>query len=585
MGHAHGVLDKDTHFIIDPATRAITTSSEKLHVMQFDHNSETLTFEMPRYIEGHDMSLCNRVEAHFLNIDPKTRDQISGHRVLEDFRISEEDVNKVVVSWTITKGATKIGGLLHFILKFKCMEGDVETYAWHTDFFKNYTVKGGLDAAALFESEYVDVIEQWKASVMQHFTDDLAAWKKEAQAEVKAEVSREIAVERERINNIVALKDGSTTGDAELQDVRVGFAGNKHRTAGEAIRSQIENIVENIDEIYRGENINVFWRYANDANKGQVYKNDTGELITTSGNYSHSGYIPVAPGQKVTVYAPEPNGNCITMVGAYFDCDKNLVHGMGYHPNYKSGEPIDVTIPDGVYYMGINYHLDYTKETAVIPHAALPWQLLGNEYAGKVWCCVGDSLTEANGRAEKHYFDYVAEKLGFTVLNYGVSGTGYKNGNFAKRISNITEEFDVMTIMGSFNDLDEEWEIGEVTDSGTNTLCGCMNVAIESFKTKYPTKKIGVITPTPWKLGVEYFGIITTAENMSAYVEALLNVAKRHRVPCLDLYHCSGLNPDNDTVLSEFYCENGTQDIGVHPNSEGHKFMAAAVREFIKTLI
>lgn len=75
-----------THiFLIDPVTRAITTSSEKLHVMQFDHNSERLTFEMPRYIEGHDMSVCNQVEAHFLNIDGKTKDQISRHRVLEDF--------------------------------------------------------------------------------------------------------------------------------------------------------------------------------------------------------------------------------------------------------------------------------------------------------------------------------------------------------------------------------------------------------------------------------------------------------------------------------------------------------------------
>ncbi len=178
MSHKHSVFDKDTHFIIDPVTRAITTSSEKLHVMQFDHNSEILTFEMPRYgADGHDMSLCNRVEAHFLNIDTKTKDQHSGHRVLKDFRVSESDENKVIVSWTITKGSTKLGGLLYFLLKFRCLEGDVETYAWHTDFFKNYSVKGGLDAAALFESEYVDVIEQWKASVMQHFTDDLTAWK------------------------------------------------------------------------------------------------------------------------------------------------------------------------------------------------------------------------------------------------------------------------------------------------------------------------------------------------------------------------------------------------------------------------
>lgn len=257
MSHKHSVFDKDTHFIIDPATRVITTTSEKLHVMQFDHNSETLTFEMPRYVEGHDMSLCNRVEAHFLNIDTKTRDQISGHRVLEDFRISKEDESKVVVSWTITKGATKIGGLLHFLLNFRCLEGDVETYAWHTDFFKNYTVKGGLDAAALFEDEYVDVIEQWKASVMQHFTDDLTAWKEEKAEELEEGVNKKVAehsarwnaaleVERRRIDNIVALKDGSTTGDAELIDGRNDGI-TIHANVGNAIRAKTKADFELLD--------------------------------------------------------------------------------------------------------------------------------------------------------------------------------------------------------------------------------------------------------------------------------------------------------------------------------------------------
>ena len=243
MGHSHAIHDKDTHFIIDPITRSITTSSDKLAVMQYDHNSERLTFEMPRYIEGHDMSVCNKVEVHFLNIDSKTKEQTSGHRELEDFQVDPNDSEKVIVSWLITKGSTKLGGKLNFLLNFRCVDNDVENYSWHTNFFTDFVVNAGLDAAALFETEYVDVIEQWKSSVMEHFKNDLNAWKEVAQAEVKAEVSREIAVERARIDNIASLKNGSTTGDAELQDIRVGFDGKKHPSAGESVRSQINSVL------------------------------------------------------------------------------------------------------------------------------------------------------------------------------------------------------------------------------------------------------------------------------------------------------------------------------------------------------
>lgn len=56
--------------------------------------------------------------------------------------------------------------------------------------------------------------------------------------EADGRLTNELAVERARINNFTALQDGSTTGDAELQDIRVGYNGDIHENAGDAVRNQ-----------------------------------------------------------------------------------------------------------------------------------------------------------------------------------------------------------------------------------------------------------------------------------------------------------------------------------------------------------
>lgn len=163
MSHTHNVIDSDNKFIVDGISRVIkNASTAKTTVMQFDHNSEVFTFELPRYIEGHDMTDCNRVEVHYLNIDTVTKQENEGIYLVDDLTVNADDEAKLTCSWLISQSATQLVGSLNFLLRFICLTDDIVDYVWNTSIFTGIYVSKGIYNSDIVAEQYIDTIKAWE---------------------------------------------------------------------------------------------------------------------------------------------------------------------------------------------------------------------------------------------------------------------------------------------------------------------------------------------------------------------------------------------------------------------------------------
>lgn len=172
--HSHPVYDSDEHYTIDPISRNITNvKSKKTSLIQYDHNSERFSFDIPRYVEGHDMTLCNKVEIHYLNLDSMKRERRVGVYEVEDLMVTTEDDQVAVFTWLISQNCTELAGSLSYIIMFACVEDGETTYRWHTAINASIIIAKGMnnEEAITAPLEFPDILQQWKEEL---FTKDWA---------------------------------------------------------------------------------------------------------------------------------------------------------------------------------------------------------------------------------------------------------------------------------------------------------------------------------------------------------------------------------------------------------------------------
>lgn len=217
----------------------------------------------------------------------------------------------------------------------------------------------------------------------------------------------------------------------------------------------------------------------------------------------------------------------------------------------------------------------------------------------KTWTAMGDSITDTfsagtYANAPTKYHGMIAKELDLKVYDEGYGGTGYLNsGNgayhdFIYRLENdFIAESDIVTVMGSINDIPGylvggDYTIGTVEDEASadsTSYCGVLKYFIDTFFTKYPNTKLGIISMPPTRDYNSHITDTASANNKVCreMIQAQEDVCKYYGVPFLNLYN--SLRPWDDAFYANYFDDN------THPNDEGHKLLAPIIREFIKQML
>ena len=158
-------------------------------------------------------------------------------------------------------------------------------------------------------------------------------------------INTELSVLDARMDTFASLPDGSTSGDAELMDIRVGSDGITYANAGNAVRTQIINLENKI--------VTKVALTSNDVFNGFVVCTDG--TFYDHANYRRTGYVPLIG----AIWGKYVYVNC-SFVGdsgvSFYDKGKNFIKGYTYDTRPEGGKwglnkNLAVEIPQNAYYI------------------------------------------------------------------------------------------------------------------------------------------------------------------------------------------------------------------------------------------
>ena len=206
---------------------------------------------------------------------------------------------------------------------------------------------------------------------------------------------------------------------------------------------------------------------------------------------------------------------------------------------------------------------------------------------------LGDSITEGVGCTDAaHTFAaLIAAEYGVVCRNYGVGGTRIArqskpslcvehDQDFVSRVEGMAPDADVVAVFGGTNDFGHgDAPLGTMESRSVYTFYGALHTLYTQLIEKFPSSRIVVLTPLH-RQDEKRLPDANAAQQKELtlldYVRIIREVAEYYAFPVLDLYVCSGLQPQVPAIAERFVPD------GLHPNDAGHRILARLIASFLE---
>lgn len=371
-----------------------------------------------------------------------------------------------------------------------------------------------------------------------------------------------------RMDSFVKLPEGSTSGDAELIDIRTDFQGTTHESAGDSVRYQTGEVFGLVREQQKG--TKDFLCYAEEDMKDVLYVTDSkGHIIAKIdargidstdlriNGVSVKDIIPDNIGSDVldkytdTLYITDSDGNVL------FKANKDGVAGIGI--NEKMTSPYAnmklITIGDS-----LSAHDKWQKWVAEWTGMKFDKDENVNGKDGHSPMAVGgtalrpdkDSSIYIRALDTKHYLD---EENGTVIIIYAGQNDGIG-----------TAENNYMYL----GTIDDEPYTDRVIKSENGTFYSNYMGLVENLLVDCPSAKIFLMTNMKMWESETDTSDTHQRDRREKKAAAIREIAKKYSLPCIDQWEDSGVNFINAPA---YYPEAGN----VHNNDYGYKQTALTV--------